>query len=53
MKENKELLKKSIEKFKAKAHISINTTASALNPNKYNSSYDQPSAGLIKWPLLK
>ena len=24
-----------------------------LNSNKYPSSCDQPSAGIIKWPLLK
>ena len=27
--------------------------ASVLNSFKYPSSYDQPSADLIKWPLLK
>ena len=38
MKENEELLKKNIDKFKTEAYRSINKTVSALNSNKSPSS---------------
>ena len=56
-KKNEDLLNTKIDteidKFKAEASSSINKTFSSLNSNKYPSSYNQPSADIIKWSLLK
>ena len=52
-KENEEVLKNNFDKFKAKESSSINMKAPDLNSYKYPYSYDQPSADLIKFPLLK
>ena len=53
MEENEEWLKNNIDEFKAKASSPMNNTDSPLNPNKYISSYNQPSSDIIKWTLLK
>ena len=50
---NRRSIQEEIRKIKSEETISINTKASSLKPNKYPSSYDQPSADLIKSPLLK
>ena len=51
--ENEDYFKMQFDKFKTKASSSIYTKMFNLNSNKYTSSYDQPSADIIKWPLLK
>ena len=53
MNENEELLKTNIDEFKAEASSSINKTVYPLNPKKSPSSYNQPSADIIKWTLLE
>ena len=53
MKENEELLKNNIDKFKSKSSRFINNTVSPLSSNNYPYSYNQPSADIIKLPLLK
>ena len=56
-KENKELLNVKIDKkvreLNSEASSSINKTFSPLNSNNSPSSYKQPSAVIIKWPILK
>ena len=52
-KENEELFNNILDKFQSKATISIDMKASDINSNRYPSSYDQPSADIIKCPLLK
>ena len=52
-KENLEWLKNNFDEFKAEASSSIDMKYYALNTYKSPSSYDQPSADLIKWPLLR
>ena len=39
--------------FRSKVSSSIEMKLLTLNSNKYPSSYGQPSADIIKWPLLK
>ena len=57
MKEYKEVINTNIDinidDLKAEAYISINKKLSPINPKKYPSSYNQPSADINKWPLLK
>ena len=57
MKEHEEILNKNIDTniddLKAEASISTNKTLYTINPNKFPSSYNQPSADINKWPLLK
>ena len=56
-KENEEILNTNIDtnidEFKAESSSSINKKLSPLNSNKYTSYYNQPSADINKWPLLK
>ena len=52
-KETEEFLKNRFDKLKAEASISIDMKVYDLNSNKYLSSYNQPSADLIKCTLLK
>ena len=42
-----------LNEFKNETVISIDMKLSTLNSNKLAYSYDQPSADLIKWTLLK
>ena len=42
-----------INEFKSETVTSIDTILSAINSNKNYSSYDQPTADLIKLPLIK
>ena len=51
--ENEELLKNNIDKFKTEESSYIDIRFSVINPYKSPSSYDQPSAGFIKWTLTK
>ena len=51
--EHDEYLKTKFEHFQAEVSNSINIKASALNSKIYPSSYDQLSADIIKWTLLK
>ena len=51
--ENEDYFKMQFDKFKTKASSSIYTKMFNLNSKKYTSSYNQPSADIIKWPLLK
>ena len=57
MKENDEILNTNIDtkidKFKSEAPWSINKLLYPLNSNNYTPSYNQPSANIIKWLLLK
>ena len=57
MKENEEILNTNIdtkiEEFKAEASRSINNIFSAIYSNNSPSYYDQSSADITKWPLLK
>ena len=48
MKENEELLKNNIDEFKAKVSSYINKKLSTLYSINYPSSYNQPSADIIK-----
>ena len=52
-KENEDYFKMKLDKFKPRAYSSIDMKAFSLNSKKSTSSYDQPSADIIKWPLLK
>ena len=42
-----------LDEFKSETFSSIDMNLSTINSNKYPYSYDQPSANLIKWSLLK
>ena len=57
MKENEELLNMNInmniEKLKSKSSSSINNTVYNINSNNYPSYYNQPSADINKYILLK
>ena len=53
MKKNEESLKNNIDKFKEKASSSIMNKVSAINSKKSHSSYNQPSADIIKWKLIR
>ena len=53
MKENEDFIEKNIEKFKAKASSSINKTVYDINSSNSTSYYNQPSADIIKFTLLK
>ena len=57
MKENEEILNTNIDtnidEFKAGAYRSINNTLSPISSNNSPSYYNQPSDGIIKWPILK
>ena len=57
VKENVELINTNIDtdlyEFKNEASISINKTVSTINTNNPPSSYNQPSAYIIKWELTR
>ena len=42
-----------LNEFKSETVSAIDMKLSILNSNKFTSSYNQPSADLIKWTLLK
>ena len=57
MKEHEDIINTNIDtridEFKYEASSSINKTLYPLNSNNYTSSYNQPSADINKWLLLK
>ena len=46
-------MKMKIDEYRSETSISVDMKLLTLNSNKHPSYYDQPSADLIKWPLIK
>ena len=51
--ELEETIKIKMDEYKSETSIYIYMKLLTLNSNKYSSSFDQPSANLIKFPLPK